>query len=129
MIGLPDINTIFDAQGHSNHVPDNSNLQSQSMSPLLSLQLSSLSSHHKRLVVPSLSSMTSSTNVQSHSQSADKHTNSKSAHLPTAQYIPSHLPPYEDIQCLHYKSPLSTQRSIMSHQQDYFAISTSSISK
>ena len=91
VMGLPDVNTIFDVQGLSNYLPGN--LQSQSKLPLQSPQLSSLSSNPKSLVMPSLSSLTSSTNTQS----VDKPLDSKSAHLPTAQCIPSHLPPsYED---------------------------------
>ena len=118
MIGLPDINTIFDAQGLSNCLPDNSHLQSQSKSSLQSSQLSSLSSNHKSLVMPSLSSMTLRTNLRSHPQSANK------------QCIPGHvLPPYEDIQCTQYKSPVTTiQQPIISHQQDDFDIPTSSTS-
>ena len=117
LTGLPDVNTIFDAQSLSNYLPANSHLQSQSKPPLQSPQLSSLSSNHKSLVMPSLS-LTSSTNIHSHPQSDYKHLDPKSAHLPTAQCIASHLPPsYEDTQYMYYKSPLTTtQQSIMSHQ-------------
>ena len=120
----PDVNTIFDAQGFSNYLPANSHLQNQLNLPLQSPQLSSLSSNHKSLVLPSLSSMSSSTNIHSYPQSVYKHLDSMSTHLPTAQYIPSHLlPSYDDIQYIHYKSPLTAiQQPIMSHQQDYLAI-------
>ena len=113
MVGLPYVNTIFDAQGLGNYLPDNSLLQTQLNIPLQSSKLSSLSSHHNHLVMPSLSSMTSSINVHSHPQSIYK------------QCIPSHLPPYEDIQSIHYMSPLTNvQQPIMLHQQYYFALPT-----
>ena len=92
MIGLPDVNIIFDAQDLANNLPDNSHytdLQSQSYSSYQSPQLADLSQHiynTKRLDISSLSSMTSSTNVQSHPQSTYK------------RRIPNRLPPYEDIQ-------------------------------
>ena len=111
MVGLPYVNTISAAQGLGNYLPNNSLLQTQSNIPLQSSQLSSLSSHYNHLVVPSLSSMTSS--IKYHPQSIYK------------QCIPSHLPPYEFIQSMHYMSPLTTnQQPIMPHQQDYFAIPT-----
>ena len=122
MISLPDINTIFDAQDHANYSPDNSyytDLQSQSYSLYQSPQLTDLSQHinyPNGLLIPSLSSMTLSTNVHYQPQFTHK------------QCIPGHLPPYEDIQYMNYKSPLTTtQQPIMSHQQDYFAIPMSSM--
>ena len=93
VIGLPDINTIFDAQDLANNLPDNSHyidLQSQSYSSYQSPQLADFSQHiynPKSLDISSLSPMTSSTNVQSHPQSTYK------------QCIPNCLPPYEDTQC------------------------------
>ena len=111
MIGLPDINTIFDPQDLDNYLPDISNytdLQSQPYSSYQYPQLAYFSEdiyNPKRLVMPSLFSMTSSNNIHSHPQSAYKYC------------IPSRLPPYEDIQCIHYESTLTTtQQSIMSHQ-------------
>ena len=116
-LSSPVFETIFDAEYHSNYFPDNSHLVSQSNSPSQSSQLSSLFSHNERLVVPSLSSMTSSNNLHSYPQSAYK------------QCVPNLLPSYEDIQSIHYKSPLTTiQQPIMSHQQDQLAIPTSSMS-
>ena len=111
MIGLPDINTIFDAQDLANYLPDNSlytDSQSQSYSTYQSPLLGDFFQHiynSKSLVIPSLSSMTSSNNIPYHPQSTYK------------QYILDPLPPYEDIQCIHYKLPLTTtQQPIMSHQ-------------
>ena len=123
MIGLPDINTIFD-QDLANNSSNNltyTNLQSQAYSSYHSPQMADFSQHiqnPKSLVIPSLSSVTSTTNIHSHPQSIYK------------QYIPSHLlPSYEDIQYKCYKSPLTTtQQPIMSHQQDYLAIPASSMS-
>ena len=98
MIDLPDVNAIFDVQGLSNNFQANSNLQSQSKSPLQSLQLSTLSTNPISLVIPSLSSLSSSTSIHSHPQSLYKHLDSMSTHLPTADCIPSHLlPSNEDI--------------------------------
>ena len=123
MTSLPDINTVFDVQSIANYLPANSHysdLQSQSNSLYQSPKLADLSQHHynsKSLVMASQSSMTSNTNLPSHPRSIYK------------QCIPSHLPAYEDIQCMHYKSPLTTtQQPIMSHWQDYFVTSTSSMS-
>ena len=114
MISLPDINSIFDVnfQDFPNYLPANSHytdLQTQSNSSYQSLQLANLSPtiyNPESLVIPSMLSMTLSTNLYSHPQSAYK------------QYIPSLLPSYED-----------TQQPIMSHQQDYFAIPTLSMTK
>ena len=110
MIGLPGIDTIFDVQELTNYLPDYSyytDLQSHSNIPYQSPQLDNLSQHIydlKSLVMPSLSS---SNNLHSHPQFAYK------------QCIPSHLPSYEDIQYMHYKSPLTTaQQPIMLHEQD-----------
>ena len=123
MFSLPDINTIFDAQGFANYLPDNSyyysDLQIQSYSLYQSPQLTDLSQHTyypNGLLMPSQSSMTLSTNVHSHPQSTYK------------QYIPGHLPPYKDTQYMNYESPLtSTQQPIMSNLEDCFAIPTSSM--
>ena len=115
MIGLPDVNTIFDTQDLPNYFPDKTHLQSQSNSPSQSSQLSSLFNHNENLVMPSLSSISSSTNLPSQLQFAYK------------DCISSRFPPYE---YMHYESPLTTtQQPIMSHQQDYFAIPTLSMSK
>ena len=115
-IGSQDINTIFDAEDCPDYFLD-SHLQSQSNLPSQSSQLSSLFGQNKSLVMPSLSSMTLSTNLRSHPQSIYE------------QYILDPLPPYEDIQSIHYNSRLTTtQQPIMSYQQDYFAIPTLSMS-
>ena len=92
----------------------------ESYSSYQSPQLADLSQHinnPKSLVTLSLLSMTLSTNLQFHPESAYK------------QCIPSHLLPlYEDIQYIHYKSPVTTtQQPFMSHQQHYFPLPTSSI--
>ena len=119
MMSLPDINTIFDAQGLANYLPDISHLtdsQSQSCSPYQSPQPLDFSLNFynpNSLDKSSLSSMTSNNKLDFNPQSTYK------------QCIPGHLSTYEDIQYIHYKSPLPTiQQPIMSHQQDYFAIPT-----
>ena len=113
MISLPDINTIFDPQGLDNYLPDISHLtdlQNQSYLPYQSPQPPDFSLNFynpKSLDMPSLSSMPSSNNLHFYPQSAYK------------QCVPSDLlPSYEDIQCMHYKSPLSAdQQPIMLHQE------------
>ena len=77
MNGLPASNTIFDVQELTNYIPDYSyytDMRNHSNIPYQSPQLDNFSQHIydlKRLVMPSLSSMTLSNDLHSHPPSAD----------------------------------------------------------
>lgn len=146
IIGSPSNSAFYNTQDMTHCSPGNSNhtyLQNHSNSPYQSPRLPEFSPNMynqpstqdfyipnpKSPVMPSMSSprpmmkMPLHTNVHSHPQSVYNHQYYNPTHLPTAQYIPNHLPPrYEDTQYMYYQTPLTTQQPVTLHHQDYSTI-------